>query len=150
MQIIYFSCSGNTRAFVKSLIEHSQLQHRFSENNPVIEAKEITDQTEFFKEEQSFIAFVPTYLDGGNGIDNGTTEIVTNTLGEYIAYEDNFELCLGVVGSGNKNFNWQYCLTAKQYAEKFGIPFLADYELRGTSKDTERIYQVLKELKENG
>jgi protein involved in ribonucleotide reduction len=50
-----------------------------------------------------------------------------------------------VVGSGNKNFNHQYCLTAKQYAEQFNFPFLADYELRGTQADIERIYAILKE-----
>ncbi|EOS8040498.1 class Ib ribonucleoside-diphosphate reductase assembly flavoprotein NrdI, partial [Enterococcus hirae] len=50
-----------------------------------------------------------------------------------------------VVGSGNKNFNNQYCLTAKQYASQFGFPFLADYELRGTPADVERVYQKLVE-----
>ncbi len=61
---------------------------------------------------------MPTYLDGGNGLDNGDTEILTETLREYLEYEENHILCLGVVGSGNKNFNNQYCLTAKQYAEE--------------------------------
>ena len=51
-----------------------------------------------------------------------------------------------MVGSGNKNFNWQYCLTAKQYAESFEIPFLADYELRGTPADVQRIFEVLQEV----
>ena len=37
------------------------------------------------------------------------------------------------------------CLTAKQYAEQFNFPFLADYELRGTQADIERIYAILKE-----
>ncbi|HDL2071007.1 TPA: class Ib ribonucleoside-diphosphate reductase assembly flavoprotein NrdI, partial [Enterococcus faecium] len=60
-------------------------------------------------------------------------------------HEDNHKLCLGVVGSGNKNFNNQYCLTAKQYAQTFGFPFLADYELRGTPSDVTRIYQILAE-----
>ncbi|HBC4449400.1 TPA: class Ib ribonucleoside-diphosphate reductase assembly flavoprotein NrdI, partial [Enterococcus faecium] len=59
--------------------------------------------------------------------------------------EDNHKLCLGVVGSGNKNFNNQYCLTAKQYAQRFGFPFLADYELRGTPSDVTRVYQILAE-----
>lgn len=146
IRIIYFSCSGNTRAFSKGLVEYSQLQNQLDSANPVVEAKEITDQSTFVRETKPYFAFVPTYLDGGNGLDSGTTEIITNTLGEYIEYKDNFNLCLGVIGSGNKNFNWQYCLTAKQYAEKFGFPFLADYELRGTPKDIERIYQVLKEV----
>ena len=80
---------------------------------------------------------------GGNGIDSGFTEIMTNALGEYIAYNDNAKQCVGVVGSGNKNFNEQYCLTARKYARDFDAPFLADYELRGTSQDIERIYTIL-------
>ena len=97
------------------------------------------------QESEPFFTFVPTYLDGGNGLDNGDTEILTETMREYLEYEDNHTLCLGVVGSGNKNFNNQYCLTAKQYASQFGFPFLADYELRGTPADVERVYQKLVE-----
>lgn len=92
------------------------------------------------------MVFVPTYLEGGNGVDNGDQEILTETMREYIDYENNAALCLGVIGSGNKNFNYQYCLTAKQYAEQFSIPFLADFELRGTTQDIERIYACLKEI----
>ena len=86
------------------------------------------------------------WFQGGNGVDNGDQEILTETMREYIDYENNAVLCLGVIGSGNKNFNYQYCLTAKQYAEQFSIPFLADFELRGTTQDIERIYACLKEI----
>lgn len=146
IRILFFSVSGNTRAFVKKLQAYAQDQHQQFKDNPLIELKEITDQSHFEDEEEPFVAFVPTYLEGGNGIDNGTTEIMTNTLGEYIEHRDNRHLCLGVVGSGNKNFNWQYCLTAKQYAEKFAVPVLGDYELRGTPSDEVTIYDALKEV----
>lgn len=86
---------------------------------------------------------VPTYLDGGNGIDNGVKELMTNAMGDYLAEGDNAKLCLGIIGSGNRNFNEQYCLTAKRYAKEFDAPFLADYELRGTPSDAKKIYTVL-------
>ncbi|WP_399553684.1 class Ib ribonucleoside-diphosphate reductase assembly flavoprotein NrdI [uncultured Vagococcus sp.] len=146
IRILFFSVSGNTRAFVKKLQAYGEVQRTLSQEMPLIELKEITDQSHFEDEAEPFVAFVPTYLDGGNGLDNGTTEIMTNTLGEYIEYHANRSMCLGVVGSGNKNFNWQYCLTAKQYAEKFNFPFLADYELRGTPTDVETIYGILQDL----
>lgn len=146
IRIIFFSVSGNTRAFVKKLQAYGVEQHGLSTDHPLLDLKEITDQSHFEDETEPFVAFVPTYLDGGNGLDNGTNEIMTNTLGEYIEHHDNRNQCLGVVGSGNKNFNWQYCLTAKQYAEKFKIPILGDYELRGTPVDVQRIYAVLQEL----
>lgn len=145
MNILYFSMSGNTRAFIRSLTAYAEKAHEEDEKAPLIHATEISDQTPPAQETEPFAAFVPTYLDGGNGLDNGTDEIITNALGEYIEFGTNAAQCVGIVGSGNKNFNWQYCLTAKQYAEKFAVPVLADYELRGTPADTKRIYQILRE-----
>ncbi len=92
---------------------------------------------------KTFFAFVPTYLDGGNGIDNGVKELMTNVLGEYIDYNNNARKCIGVIGSGNRNFNEQYCLTARRYAKKFHCDLVADFELRGTSRDVTRVYSAL-------
>lgn len=119
----------------------------FNENqkeiNAVLSAKEIHDNSVLEKETEPFVVFVPTYLEGGNGIDNGDQEILTESMREYLAYADNYQHCLGVIGSGNKNFNHQYCLTAKQYAQQFSIPFLADFELRGTPADVQNIHTIL-------
>lgn len=145
MNILYISISGNTRAFIKRLEAYAIEQHQLDPQNPLISSKEISENSPFESETAPFFTFVPTYLEGGNGIDSGDTEILTEVMREYLEYEDNFKQCLGVVGSGNKNFNYQYCLTAKQYSEAFNFPFLADYELRGTSADCERVYRILKE-----
>lgn len=140
MNVVYISISGNTRSFVQRL-------QRFAEeknvNELIIHAKEIDDNTPEEEETEPFFAFVPTYLEGGNGIDNGDQEILTESLRDYIEFKNNPNLCLGVIGSGNKNFNDQYCLTAKQYAEQFDIPFLADFELRGTNDEIQNIYHLL-------
>lgn len=146
IRLLYFSISGNTRAFAKHMETYGKEQHAQNVDMPLVEIKEITDDSMFEAEEKDFFACVPTYLDGGNGLDSGTNEIMTNTLGEYIEFGDNAQRCLGIIGSGNKNFNWQYCLTGKQYAEKFNVPFVADYELRGTPSDVERIYNLLVEV----
>ncbi|ALS00998.1 ribonucleotide reductase [Enterococcus silesiacus] len=140
MNIIYISISGNTRSFVKRLAAYAADKY-----DTQITLKEIHENSVFDDEHAPFFTFVPTYLDGGNGVDNGDTEILTETMREYLDHDDNHRYCLGVVGSGNKNFNHQYCLTAKQYAQKFGFPFLADYELRGTQEDLERVYTILAE-----
>lgn len=140
MNVVYISISGNTRSFVQRL-------QRFAEeknvNELIIHAKEIDDNTPEEEETEPFFAFVPTYLEGGNGIDNGDQEILTESLRDYIEFKNNPNLCLGVIGSGNKNFNDQYCLTAKQYAEQFDIPFLVDFELRGTNDEIQNIYHLL-------
>lgn len=146
IRLLYFSISGNTRAFAKHMETYGQEQHAKDQSLPLVSIKEITDDSLFENETTPYFACVPTYLDGGNGLDSGTNEIMTNTLGEYIDHEKNSEQCLGIIGSGNKNFNWQYCLTGKQYAEKFNVPFVADYELRGTPADVERIYKQLSDI----
>ncbi|MBU9789495.1 class Ib ribonucleoside-diphosphate reductase assembly flavoprotein NrdI [Lentilactobacillus sp. TOM.63] len=145
IKILFISIEGNTRSFVKKLADYAAGMHDQDSQNPVVQLKEISEQTDFADETDPYFAFVPTYLDGGNGIDNGVKELMTNALGEYIGYEKNASLCHGIVGSGNKNFNEQYCLTAKRYASEFNVPFLADYELRGTGRDVERIYDLLKQ-----
>ncbi|GAF40448.1 flavoprotein NrdI [Agrilactobacillus composti DSM 18527 = JCM 14202] len=145
INILYISISGNTRAFVQNLVAYGEKQHAGNTAAPLIQAKEISDASPDFQETAKFFCFVPTYLEGGNGVDNGTQEIMTNAMREYLEYGTNGQLCLGVIGSGNKNFNNQYCLTAKQYAAEFGFPFIADYELRGTPSDVQRIYQTLQD-----
>ena len=150
MRIIYISISGNTRSFVKRLMAYSREQNKISQDNLLIEEiKEISDNTPYESENTKFFAFVPTYLEGGNGLDNGDQEILTENLRDYLEYSDNYRYCLGIVGSGNKNFNYQYCLTAKQYSEAFNFPFIADFELRGTNDDLARIYTILNNKSKN-
>lgn len=143
LNIRYISISGNTRSFVENLQAYAQAQHEQNKESPLIDLKEISDATPDYDETEPYFCFVPTYLEGGNGVDNGTQEIMTNAMYEYIESGDNAKFCLGVVGSGNKNFNKQYCLTAKQYAADFKIPFITDYELRGTKNDVQRVFDIL-------
>ncbi|MCL0330520.1 class Ib ribonucleoside-diphosphate reductase assembly flavoprotein NrdI [Apilactobacillus xinyiensis] len=143
INVLYISIEGNTKNFIKNLSEYAKNEHDQDEQKPVINAKEISEQTDFGNETDNFFAFVPTYLDGGNGIDNGVKELMTNVLGEYIHYNNNARKCIGVVGSGNRNFNEQYCLTARRYAKAFNCDLVADFELRGTSRDVTRVYEAL-------
>ncbi|WP_220751327.1 class Ib ribonucleoside-diphosphate reductase assembly flavoprotein NrdI [Apilactobacillus xinyiensis] len=143
INVLYISIEGNTKNFIKNLSKYAKNEHDQDEQKPVINAKEISEQTDFSNETDNFFAFVPTYLDGGNGIDNGVKELMTNVLGEYIHYNNNARKCIGVVGSGNRNFNEQYCLTARRYAKAFNCDLVADFELRGTSRDVTRVYEAL-------
>lgn len=148
-RFVYISLSGNTASFVKRLSQYLQ------ENNPeleieAIDVKELVkDERPFFAMAGNFIAFLPTYLEGGNGIDNGDQEILTTPLGDFIAFGDNASKCLGIVGSGNRNFNNQYCLTAKQYSQRFGFPVLDDFEMRGMLGDIKRIAEKIEALYNN-
>ena len=108
IRILFISISGNTRAFAKRLAEYAQTEHDQNPENPAIVLKEISEATQSDGETKPFFVMVPTYLDGGNGIDNGVKELMTNAMGDYLAEGDNAKLCLGIIGSGNRNFNEQY------------------------------------------
>lgn len=139
LTIVYISLSGNVQNFVKRLGEH--LQNHYKIASKTINIKELKHET--FPVASPFVAILPTYLEGGNGVDSGDVEILTNPLGDFITAHDNYKYCFGIIGSGNRNFNEQYCLTAKQYANRFGFPMLGDFELRGTSSDIERLAKII-------
>ena len=122
--LIYISLSGNTKSFVTRLTNYLQSK---------------TDLTIHSVNVKDLVKDQADYFEGGNGLDSGDIEILTTPLREFIAFADNYRYCYGIVGSGNKNFNNQYCLTAKQYAEQFGFPVLDNFELRGLADDVERV-----------
>ena len=143
--LVYISLSGNTQSFVKRL--KAYLESKTSLPIKTINVKDLVkDQEDFFAMTDYYVAFLPTYLEGGNGLDSGDVEILTTPLRDFIAFADNYRYCYGIVGSGNKNFNNQYCLTAKQYSETFGFPMLDDFELRGLTDDVERIGEKILKL----
>lgn len=133
LTLLYISLSGNTKSFINRLEKLLSKDY----NVKTIDIKDlIKEKNEFYKIAENFIAFVPTYLEGGNGIDNGTREILTTPLKDFISYEENYKYCLGVIGSGNKNFN-------KQYSEDFNIPLLDTFELRGNNEDLDRVKNII-------
>ncbi|MGT2924602.1 class Ib ribonucleoside-diphosphate reductase assembly flavoprotein NrdI [Streptococcus caviae] len=143
--LVYISLSGNTHSFVKRL--KAYLESKTVLPIKTVNVKDLVkEQKDFFAMTDYFVAFLPTYLEGGNGLDSGDVEILTTPLRDFIAFADNYRYCYGVVGSGNKNFNNQYCLTAKQYSETFGFPMLDDFELRGLTDDVERIGEKILKL----
>ena len=141
LTLVYISLSGNTQSFVKRMSDYLSLNHGIECRQ--INIKELNHET--FQVDEPFVALLPTYLEGGNGVDNGDVEVLTNPLGDFLAYEHNYAHCFGVIGSGNRNFNKQFCLTARQYSERFGFPVLDEFELRGSNRDVERIAAMLLE-----
>ena len=145
LTITYISLSGNTQSFVKRLSDY--LLETYDIKTHQINIKELNHET--FPITGAFLAVLPTYLEGGNGLDSGDVEILTTPLGDFIAAHDNYKHCFGIIGSGNRNFNNQYCLSAKQYAKRFGFPMIGDFELRGTNSDIERLAAIILEAQEN-
>lgn len=135
IRFYYISLSGNTSSFVQRVSQYIETTHHRE-----VESLNIKDlKGKAIMVDGPFVSFLPTYLEGGNGIDTGFQEILTGNLRKFLEYQGNFRYCLGIIGSGNRNFNKQFCLTAFQYAEQFGFPVIDVFELRGTDKDVERI-----------
>ena len=135
IRFYYISLSGNTSSFVQRVSQYIKATyHREVESLNVKDLK-----GEAITVDGPFVSFLPTYLEGGNGIDTGFQEILTGNLRKFLEYQGNFRYCLGIIGSGNRNFNKQFCLTAFQYADQFGFPVIDIFELRGTDEDVERI-----------
>lgn len=140
IKLLYISISGNTRSFVKKLTTFAQEKEEIS-----FEPIEISDATPDVIMDSPFFVLVPTYLDGGNGIGNGIIEIMTDALREQLEIPENIQNLIGIIGSGNKNFNAQYILTARRYAVTFNAPLIANYELRGNKQDVARVYEQIKQ-----
>lgn len=135
IRFYYISLSGNTSSFVQRVSQYIKTTHHRE-----VESLNIKDlKGKAITVDGPFVSFLPTYLEGGNGIDTGFQEILTGNLRKFLEYQGNFRYCLGIIGSGNRNFNKQFCLTAFQYAEQFGFPVIDVFELRGTDEDVGRI-----------
>ena len=98
LPIIYISLTGNTHNFVTRL----KTIYAFLEPSLNVTLTNVKDlvkgQEDYFKVGKPFVAFLPTYLEGGNGVDNGDVEVLTNPLGDFLAYEHNYAHCFGVIG----------------------------------------------------
>lgn len=141
--VYYISLSGNTTSFLKDLDYYFQKEYR--KRLKYINVKDLIKdgKSVSFEIREPYFAFLPSYLEGGNGVETGYSEILTTPLRQLIAYSKNREYCLGIVGSGNQNFNKQFCLTAYQYAKDFSFPVLDKFELKGTKKDIQRIAEKI-------
>ena len=101
--LIYISLSGNTKSFVTRLTNYLQSKTDLTIHS--VNVKDLVkDQADYFALSDYFVAFLPTYLEGGNGLDSGNIEILTTPLREFIAFADNYRYCYGIVGSDNIDY----------------------------------------------
>ena len=120
VKVVYLSLTGKTRQFVNKLGWESI---EISKKNPILEMKE------------PYIVITPTY-----------GEQVAHFFYEYIDFEKNRNLLMGVAGSGNRNFNTSYCSNSKELAKKYGVPLLHCFENQGTDKDVQILIEKVREI----
>lgn len=141
--LLYISLSGNTSSFLK-LLEKELTSFDVELINVKDLAKNGASCRDLSKE--NVFVFLPTYLEGGNGIDNGDVEILTTPLRQTIRSFADKSCIKGIYGFGNKNFNKQYCLTAKQYSSEFRAPVLGEIELRGSEQIAKEVASQINEI----
>ena len=120
VKVVYLSLTGKTRQFVKKL-DWDFVE--ISKKNPVCQM------------EEPYIVITPTY-----------GEQVANFFYEFIDFEDNRKLLMGVAGSGNRNFNMSFCSNARALAVKYEIPLLHCFENQGTDKDVQILIEKVREI----
>ncbi|WP_226035762.1 class Ib ribonucleoside-diphosphate reductase assembly flavoprotein NrdI [Aquibacillus saliphilus] len=120
MLVAYLSITGNCKRFV---------------DNFDVESIEINPANPLVNVNEDYIVISPTY-----------EYEITESINEFVEYNDNLKHFKGVVGSGNYNFNDLYIFTAKDLSEKYKVPILHDFEYFGTDRDVEIVKEVLDKL----
>ncbi|MDO5747625.1 MAG: class Ib ribonucleoside-diphosphate reductase assembly flavoprotein NrdI [Actinomycetaceae bacterium] len=126
--IVYFSsATNNTARFVEKLGFPSQ-RIPLRRKDPEITVTE------------PYVLIVPTY--GGGNVKGAVPKQVITFLNE----KDNRDKCLGVIASGNTNFNTAYAIAGNIVAQKLKVPFMYKFELLGTSEDVQKCKEGLVEF----
>lgn len=109
MIIVYLSLTGNVRKFVeKTEMKGIELEY----SNPFVEVN------------NDFLIIVPSYDDD-----------ITTFFSKFIEYKNNLANLRAVVGSGNRNFDKDFCFNAEELATKYNKPLILKFEFSGTEKE---------------
>lgn len=137
IKLIYFSLTGQTRKFVSDINSENK--------NEIIEITENDWDIELSKNDK-FILFMPTYAENHNGVITNQDMLIP--VIDFMQYNNNYNKCYGIIGSGNKNYGDLYIASAKKIAKDFNIPLLYDYEMRGMPKDINAVKNIILSIKE--
>lgn len=120
MLIVYLSLTGNTRRFVNKL---------------QMDSLEINPANPFVSVNQPYIVVAPTY------------EIeATESINDFIEYENNQSYLKGFMGSGNLNFADLYVFTAKDLESEYKKKLLLSFEYSGSEKDVLMAKKIIKDI----
>lgn len=118
MIVAYLSLTGNVEKFVEGLnVDSVEIDY----SNPQVAVNE------------KYLLVVPTY-----------DEELTSIISEFIEYEENLSYLVGIVGSGNRNFDSSFCFNAVEISDKYNKELIAKIEFDGANDDITKIKEVLK------
>lgn len=84
-----------------------------------------------------FILITPTY-----GLGTPKTAVPKQVV-KFLSHGKERELCLGVIGSGNRNFGDKYAVAGRFLAHHLHVPFLYSFELAGNQKDVDSLKEQI-------
>jgi protein involved in ribonucleotide reduction len=109
MLLVYLSLTGNVKRFVQQVgMESIEISH----SNISVDIN------------QDYIFICPTY----------NTDI-TNLVSKFINHNNNIKHLIGFAGSGNRNFDNEFCFNANDLSKKYNKPLIFKFEFSGTDKD---------------
>lgn len=122
MIIVYFSgASENTHRFVQKISARS--------------VRIPLDGNEQIVVDEPYILITPTYLTTKRAVPPQVVKFLNNPV--------NRKSIAGVIGTGNTNFNKDYCLAAGIVADKCKVPVLHMLELFGTTEDVDIVNGIV-------
>lgn len=128
LDIVYYSgVTNNTHRFVEALNWEGNV-YRI----PILGNKNFTVTT-------PYVLICPAYGEAHHGH-------VPPQVRKFLKNEEERNLCVGAIGSGNINFGYEFAAAGKMIANKLGVPFLYGFELAGTTTDREKVKTGLLEL----
>jgi protein involved in ribonucleotide reduction len=128
MLVVFFSnVTENTSRFVEKL------------DLPALRIPIKTSEAGLLEITEKFVLITPTYGAGSRGF-------VPRQVIQFLNVEAIRNQCVGVVGSGNRNFFEDYAKAADIIAAKLGVPVLYRFELSGTDEDVNIVREGMNTL----
>ncbi len=113
MVLAYMSITGQTKRFVNKLDFKTY-------------CIDVHDMSKIQSLGENYVLILPTYdLD------------TVKKIEEFIEFGTNIHFLKGVIGSGNRNFDKEFCISAKYIAKKYNIPLLHCFEFHGQDADVD-------------
>lgn len=126
MKAVYFTLTGNSKKFVDKLDKNII-------GEPIELNKENFNSLEL---NENFILIFGSY---------NTPFAVYNYIEGFLNNENNLKNCIGIVGSGNRNLNYEFLTTPKKVCRRFKLDLIMGIELFGIKDEHEKLNKKLKE-----
>lgn len=101
-----------------------------------LKSHRLVNEGDVYPIKEDYILILPTY----------NHEDSLDIVEMFINTEDNKDFLKGVVGSGNRNFNDLFCISAKTIVKKYEVPLLHCFEFQGETRDVEIVRNEVEKL----